>query len=314
MVYDIAIIGAGPAGLTAALYAGRSRFKTKVVERNAAGGQILLTEIIENFPGIHEMNSHAWVEVLKKQLGELGNVEIAEDTTVERIEKEKSHFKLYLVSAGTGHKDILESRSIIVAVGARPKRLGIPGEEALIGRGVSYCATCDAPFFKDKRVALVGGGDAALEEALYLAKFVKMLTVIHRRDALRASALLQERVRQEKKIALKFECVPVEVLGGSRVEGVRLKDVKTGKEEALACDGVFVFIGSVPDTGFLKGLVGLDLNGHIMADETMMTSCAGIFACGDCRLRPFYQVVTACGDGAVAAYSARKFLENLMAT
>jgi thioredoxin reductase (NADPH) len=243
-------------------------------------------------------------------LVQLKDVDLAEDTAVQRIEKDGDHFKISVVFGSTGEKDILKSKSVIVATGASPKRLGIKGEDALVGHGVSFCATCDAPFFKGKDCILVGGGDAALEEALYLTKFVKTLMIVHRRDALRGAALLQERIRAEKKIALKLETIPIEVLGLKRVEGLKVKNVKSGKEEALACDGIFVFIGSLPNTVFLKGVFAVDVSGYIKTDETMATTCDGIFACGDCRLRPFYQIVTACSDGAIAAYSARKFLES----
>jgi thioredoxin reductase (NADPH) len=307
---DVAIIGAGPAGLTAALYAGRARLKTKVLEKLVLGGQVLLTETIENYPGIYKMNSFDWVEALKKQLADLSDVLIAEEMRVERIEKCDGFFKVFAVSGASGARDVLEAKCVIVATGAQPRRLGIKGEEAFVGRGVSYCATCDGPLFKGKEVVLIGGGDTAIEEALFLRKFAARLTIVHRRDALRAAAILQERVKNDRNISIKWNAVPVEVLGKTRVEGLRIRDVKTDAQEVLPCDGIFVFIGFDPDTVFLKDFVKLNAAGYAATDENMMTSCAGIFATGDCRARPLNQVVTACSDGAIAACSVIKFLEN----
>jgi len=310
LVIDVVIIGAGPAGLTAALYLGRSKLKTLVVEKSSAGGQILLTELIENYPGIFEMKSREWVETTKKQITALSDVEIIEDTKVEKIENESGIFKTHVTSGVTGNTDIYRSKCVIVATGSRPRRLGIIGEEALTGRGVSYCATCDGPLFKNKDVVMVGGGDAALEEALYLRKIVKKLTICHRRDEFRAAAVLQDRIKADKDIFIKWDSIPIEILGKTRVEGIKINNIKSQKEEILPCDGIFVFIGSDPDTAFLKGVLDLNTAGYIVTDEGMMSSCSGIFASGDCRARPFHQVITACSDGAIAAFSVRKFLDN----
>lgn len=309
-MYDVIIVGAGPAGLTASLYSGRSKLKTRVLEKLSAGGQLLLTEGIENFPGVYQMNSLGWVETLKKQLADLKDVEITEDVKVEKVEGQNDFFKTHIAFHANGHREILESHSVIVATGAQPRRLGIPGEEKFIGRGVSYCATCDGPFFKDKVIVLVGGGDTAIEEALYLRRFVKKVTVVHRRDALRAAAILQERAKADEKLDFQWESIPVEILGKTQVEAIKIKNVRTGQEEVLPCDGVFVFIGFSPDTAFLKGFVDLNHEGYIITDEDLMSSYPGVFASGDCRERPLKQVVTACSDGAIAADSIRKFLEN----
>lgn len=309
-MYDVIIVGAGPAGLTAALYAGRSKLKTRVLEKLEPGGQLLLTEGIENFPGFYQMSSLGWVETLKKQLADLKDVEITEDVKVEKIEGQDVFFRIHVVFHANGHHEVLESHSVIVATGAQPRRLGILGEEKFIGRGVSYCATCDGPFFKDKAIILVGGGDTALEEALYLRRFVKKVTVVHRRDALRAVAILQERAKADEKLNFKWESTPLEIMGKTQVEAMKIKNVRTGQEEVLPCDGVFVFIGFSPDTAFLKGFVDLDHEGYIITDEDLMSSYPGVFASGDCRERPLKQVVTACSDGAIAADSVRKFLEN----
>jgi len=310
LAIDVVIIGAGPAGLTAALYAGRSKLKTRLVEKSFAGGQILLTELIENYPGVYEMKSSKWVEAAKKQISVLSDVELAEDTKVEKIENKDGIFQTHVVSNVTGSSDIYVSRCIIIAAGSQPRRLGVKGEEALIGHGVSYCATCDGPLFKNKDVVMIGGGDAALEEALYLRKFVKSLTICHRRGEFRAAALLQDRIKADKGIFIKWDSVPVEILGKTRVDGIKVKNIKSQREDILHCDGIFIFIGSDPDTGFLNGILDLNAAGYVVTDESMVSSLPGVFAAGDCRARPFNQVVTACSDGAIAAFSVRKFLDN----
>ncbi|QAT16611.1 thioredoxin-disulfide reductase [Candidatus Velamenicoccus archaeovorus] len=310
MVYDVVIVGAGPAGLTAALYAGRSKLKTKILEKEAVGGQILLTELIENFPGVYRMNSFDWVEVVKKQLADLDQVELQESAGVDKLEKNGKEFRLHVHSDAAGGPEVLEAKSIILATGARPRRLGVPGENKLTGRGVSYCATCDGPLFRDKNVVVVGGGETALEEALYLSRFVKTVTIVHRRQGLRATALIQERVAKDPKIRLKLEFVPLEVVGASRVEALKIRNVADKHEESLACDGVFVFIGFNPETAFLEGMLETTQEGYILTDERMMASVEGVFVCGDCRKRPLNQVVTACSEGAIAAYAAARFLEQ----
>ena len=310
MLYDVVVIGGGPAGLTAALYSGRSKLKTKVVEKLTCGGQLLLTELIENFPGVYQMNSFNWVEMLKKQIADLKSVEMQEDMVVKKVEDQDGIFKTTVVARIDGSEQVIESHSVIVATGAQPARLGIKGEDAFIGRGVSFCATCDGPLFKDREVVLVGGGDTAIEEALYLSKFAKSITIVHRRDSLRAAAVLQDKVKKNHKIAFRWNALPLEILGTTRVEGIRLKDVKTNEESVLFCEGVFVFIGFTPDTEPFKGFLDLNEGGFIVTDENLMSSCTGIFSCGDCRVRPFKQVVTACSEGAIAAHSAAKFLEN----
>lgn len=307
---DVVIIGAGPAGLTAALYAGRSKLKTKVFEKTSAGGQLLLTEKIENFPGVYGMKIGDWLNEYRKQLSDLQDVELIESIKVDEVKTEKDFFKVSAISEITEEKQIYDTRSVVVAVGAKPKRLGVEGENKLTGRGVSYCATCDGPLFKDKHVVVVGGGDTAIEEALYLRKIAKKVTIVHRRDALRATAVLRQRVLSDEKVEVKWDSVIQEIVGAMKVEAVRLKNVKTSKEELLPCEGVFIFVGFSPDTDFLKDLIDLDEEGRIITDENMMSSCIGIFACGDCRLRPLHQVVTACSDGAIASFSLNKFLDN----
>ncbi|MGB6607906.1 MAG: FAD-dependent oxidoreductase, partial [Atribacterota bacterium] len=201
--------------------------------------------------------------------------------------------------------------TIILASGAEASKLGVLGEEELRGRGVSYCATCDAPFFKDQKIVVVGGGDTAIEEALYLTKFVREVTIIHRRDRLRATKILQERVFSNKKINFAWDSVVIKILGKEKVEGILIQNKKTGEEKEVPCQGVFIFVGYVPNSKFLKELVKLDKRGYILTDNNMMTSQEGIYACGDVRKKILKQVVTACGEGATAAFAAQKYIEEL---
>jgi thioredoxin reductase (NADPH) len=205
---------------------------------------------------------------------------------------------------------VYSARAIIIATGACHKKLGVPGEDKLIGRGVSYCATCDGPLYRDKIVVVIGGGDTVAEEALYLARFAKVVNIIHRRDQLRASSILQERLRADKKINFILNSVVTEIVGSTKVEAVKVKNVNTAVEQNIACDGVFVYIGYQPDTEFVKNKLKLDEAGFITTEENLSASIEGIFACGDCRKKTLYQVITACGDGAVAADSANKYLEK----
>jgi thioredoxin reductase (NADPH) len=298
-MHDLIIIGAGPAGLTAALYAGRSRLKTLLLEKMAVGGRILMSEAIENFPGFPGgISTPDLIQRMKEQVDELGIEIIAEEVSdIDCVNK--------LVKAGGKE---YTAKAIIIATGAKPRRLNVPGEERLTGRGISYCATCDAPFFKDKNVVVVGGGDAVAEEALYLARFAREVIIVHRRDDLRASVILQERLQENKKINFILSSVIVEITGSARVEAVKVKDLKTGKEKKVDCDGVFIFIGYDPDTQVFKNKLQLDESGFIMTSDTLAASEEGVFACGDCRKKSLYQVITACADGAVAADSAYKYI------
>jgi len=300
-MYDLIIIGAGPAGLTAALYAGRSRLNTVIIEKMSAGGRILMSEAIENYPGfpggvptIELMNR------MEKQVKDLG-IKIESDEVLD-LDCEK---KTIVTSSGT-----YAAKAVIIASGAHPRKLNIPGEKEFTGRGVSYCATCDAPFYKDKKVVLVGGGNAVAEEAVYLSRFASSVSVVHRRQDLRASAILQEKMQQDKKISFILSSLVTEVKGGKKVEAVKIKDLLSGKESEFSCDGVFIYIGYEPETVFLKGKLQMDEVGFIIANDSMVTSVEGIFACGDCRKKSLYQVINACGDGAVAADSAYKFIAD----
>jgi len=299
--YDLVIIGGGPAGLTAALYAGRSRLNTLLIEKIAIGGRILMSETIENYPGFPGGISTAELMTrMESQVKELGVKIISEEVTgLDKVSR--------MVNTAGGD---YQTKAIILASGARPRKLNVPGEQQLIGRGVSYCATCDAPFFKDKRIVIVGGGNAVAEEAIYLSRFASTVSVIHRRGDLRASAILQERMQQNKKIEFILNSIVTQIKGKQRVESVIIKDLLGGKENDFACDGVFIYIGYDPETIFLKDSIRMDEGGFILTDENMLTNLPGVFACGDCRKKGLYQVINACGDGAVAADSAYKFIAS----
>lgn len=300
-MYDLVIIGAGPAGLTAALFAGRSRLNTLLIEKMAVGGRILMSESIENYPGFPGgVSSRELMGKMEEQVKELG-VKIINDEVLD-LDCSKKTIK----TSGATY----QAAAIIIASGARPRKLNVPGEEEYTGRGVSYCATCDAPFFKEKKLVIVGGGNAVAEEAIYLSRFASQVNVVHRRQDLRASAILQERMRQNKKINFILSSVLTRIKGTKKVESVTIKDLLSGKENDFNCDGVFIYIGYLPETIFLKGKLKMDEAGFITADENMAVSVEGIFACGDCRKKGLYQVINACGDGAVAADSAYKFIAN----
>lgn len=300
-MYDLIIIGAGPAGLTAALYAGRSRLNTLVLEKMNVGGRILMSEAIENFPGFAGSTStQDLIKGMEEQVRSL-DVKIESDEALDLDCKSKT------VKASSG---TYPAKAIIIATGARPKKLGVPGEDKLVGRGVSYCATCDGPLYKEKNVVVVGGGDAVAEEALYLTRFAKAVNIIHRRGQLRASLILQERLKANKKINFILNSVVTEVIGSNKVEAVKIKNVNTSSGESLACDGIFVYIGYEPETEFVRNKLKMDETGFIITEDNLSTSEEGIFACGDCRKKTLYQVITACGDGAVAADSACKYIER----
>ncbi len=310
-MYDVIIIGAGPAGLTAAIYCGRSKLRTKVIEKSQPGGQINLTETVENYPGAFKTSSKDLVLAMVRQVKELKDVELDEFKEVTSI----SYKDNQIAVAGNSSIVVEEAfnykcKALIIASGAEPKKLGLKGEDEFIGKGVSYCAVCDAPFFKDKEVVLVGGGDTALEEAFYLTKFAKKVKIIHRRDALRASGIVQERANNNPKIEFILNSVGVEVLGENTVQKLRVKNVKTNQEEDINCSGVFIFVGHSPNTQFIKDDLILDSDRYIATNEEMMTENKGVFACGDCRKRPFKQIVTACGEGAVAAHLAEQYLSE----
>lgn len=303
-MYDLIIIGAGPSGLAAALYAARFRLRVGILEKFTCGGQILLSPSIENYPGFPEgISTFTLIENFKKQVEGLG-LKI-ENMEVVGVEPEEGFFK---VKTETGS---LEAKTVILATGAVSKRLGVDGEDKLIGKGVSYCGTCDGPLFKNKDIAVIGGGDRALEDAIFLASYASRVYLIHRRNQFRASGILVEKAKDNPKVKFVLDSVIEKIEGDGKVEAVKVKNVKTGLQSNIACQGVFIFVGISPNTGFVRNILETDDSGFIIVNQEMHTTKEGVFACGDCVKKSLYQVISACGDGAVAADSVHKYLLNL---
>jgi len=301
--YDLVIVGGGPAGLTAGIYAGRSGLRTLILEKGIPGGMITFAERVENFPGFPEGISGIELgERLAEQARRFG-VEIE---AMEALEARLAGEEKAVVTA----KGEIRARAVIIATGSSHRHLGVPGEEDLVGRGVSYCATCDAPFFREREVAVVGGGDTAATEALYLSKFASKVFLVHRRNKLRAHTLLQARLRDHDNIEFLLERVPEEIKGEGRVEGMVLRLVKTGEKEFLPVAGVFVAVGMEPNSQLVKGQLKLIPPGYILTNELMETELPGVFAAGDVRHLSARQAVTSAADGAQAAISAYKYLER----
>lgn len=298
---DLVIVGAGPAGLTAALYAARAAIDTVLIEREMPGGQAATTEQIENYPGFPGGISGSELSIkMAEQVKEFGCEIVYSD--VENIEREENAFRIKHLNG-----EII-AKSVIVATGAKPIMLGIKGEQEFHGRGVSYCATCDGAFFRDKKVAVIGGGNAAVEEAIFLTKFASKVYLIHRRDKLRAAKIAQKKAFDNPKIEFVWNSVLEEIKGSQTVEKVIIKNVKTGESSELSVDGVFVFIGTQANSDLLKGLVDLDERGYVIAGEDTVTKVPGLYVAGDLRKKPMKQVVTAAADGAVAAMQAERYL------
>lgn len=303
-MYDLIIIGGGPAGLTAGLYTARARLDVLMLEKLAPGGQVMNTDWVENYPGFPDgISGFELVDRMKTQAEKFG-LKIQNDE-VAGLELSEDH-KIVIT-----HKERLETRALILCTGATWKKLGIEGEESLAGKGISYCATCDGPFYRDQEVAVIGGGDTAVEEALFLTRFVKKVHHIHRRDSLRAIKLLQERAFAEEKISFIWDTIPLRILGKDGVESIELKNVKTGAITGKPVQGVFIFVGNIPNTELLSDLIELNDNGYIVTDNNMETSIPGVFAAGDNRAKLFRQISTAVGEGAAASYSAERYLEGL---
>ena len=302
--YDIFIIGGGGAGLTAALYTSRANLKTILLEKLTPGGQIALTDVVENYPGFPEGVTGTDISMRMEEQAKKYGTEIQYDEVLS-IAKSGSEFQIK-----TG-KNSYQAKAIIIASGASFRTLGVPGEKELTGRGVSYCATCDGAFFKNKEIIVVGGGDSAMQEGIFLTRFVNQLSVVHRRDKLRASPILQDRAKENSKIKFVWDTAVTEVGGDKKVERVKFKNLKTGAEQDFKTDGVFIFIGHDPATKFLKNFVALDEKGYIKTDERLETSVPGVFAAGEVRAGAVKQLVSACGEGCEAALSAQAYLEEL---
>jgi thioredoxin reductase (NADPH) len=299
--YDVAIIGGGPAGLSAGIYTARARLSSLLIERGAVGGQIVNTEWVENYPGFAEsISGIALTEAMDKQAARFGLETLIADVTALKINGKR---KVVRTSGGD-----FAAGAVIIAGGSERQKLSVPGEAEFTGRGVSYCATCDGPFFRDKAVVVVGGGDAAITEAIELTRFASKITVIHRRDELRATKIVQEKAFAEKKITFLWDSVVEEIAGENFVTQIKVRNVKTGKTSVLKVDGVFVNVGSRPLTDYLKGVLELDAAGAVIVNNKMETSVPGVFAAGDIRSGSIRQVISAAGDGATAAFYAGKYL------
>lgn len=302
--YDLIIVGGGPAGLSAGLYASRARLKTLLLERLTLGGQVITTEKIENYPGFPKgILGPELINRMKEQVLEFG-LEIK----LEKVQK--------IEIGGRDKKVITEeniyiSSALIIASGAQWSNLNVPGEKEFRGRGVSYCATCDAPFFKNKEIVVVGGGDTAVGEAIFLSKFCKKISLVHRRQALRATQILQERIKMCSNVEFIWESLVVEILGEKKVEAVKIKNIKTEKEENIPAQGIFIFVGLKPNSEFLGNLLEKNEIGYIKTNENLETSISGIFAAGDVRQKDFRQVVSACSDGALSYFSAQHYLDKI---
>jgi thioredoxin reductase (NADPH) len=301
--YDIVIIGAGPAGLAAGLYASRARRKTLLIERKVTGGQIALTADVENYPGLDNINGFDLAERMHKQAEKYGMETAYGDVT----SVEQGADALHTVKASEAE---YRAKAVILTGGADYNKLGVPGEERLTGYGVSYCATCDAAFFKDQVVAVIGGGDAAMDEGMFVTRYASKAYVIHRRDTLRASAILQERAFANPKLEFVWDTVVEEIVGDDHVTGAKLRNVKTGETSQLEVGAVFVFIGLTPNTEYLRGKLKMDSGGHIFVNEWMETGVPGLYAAGDIRANSARQVVSAAGDGATAAIRADKYISE----
>ncbi|MDQ7779628.1 MAG: thioredoxin-disulfide reductase [Planctomycetota bacterium] len=304
MMHDVLIIGGGPGGLAAAIYSTRAGAKTLLIDRVGPGGQAAMTEKIENYPGFPQgIGGLELTDAMAEQAKKFGlKIESGDVASIAR--GPERGFTI------TTRGESFQGLAVVLACGSVHKHLGVPGEDKFFGRGVHYCATCDGPFYKNKHVAVVGGGDSAIEEALFLSKFASKITLVHRRDSLRATRILQDRIQSNPKAGFLWNSEVAEILGENSVNAVKIKNRASGETSVHAVDGVFVFAGLLPDTGFLRGFIELDKDGYIVTDDEMRASVPGIFACGDARKKPLRQVITACGDGAVAGVFAARFAEE----
>lgn len=308
MIYDLVIIGSGPAGLSAGLYAARARMSTLIIEKDAAGGQIATTDEVANYPGsIENATGPSLVQRMVDQAESFGAKIVAD--TIESVDFSGK------VKTLKGEKEEYQAKSVVIATGAVPRPIGCPGEKELVGRGVSYCATCDGAFFEDLEVYVMGGGDTAVEEAMYLTKFARKVTIIHRRDELRAAKSIQEKAFKNDKIDFIWDSAISELKGDGLLESIKITNLKTGEITEVFADeedgtfGVFPFIGYLPATKLFDGIINIE-NGYIKTDEDMKTNIEGVFAAGDVRVKSLRQVVTATADGAIAAIQAEKYIED----
>ncbi len=303
-MYDVIIAGGGPAGLNAALYAARYGLSCLLLEKKFAGGQMTTTTTLENYIGFPQGVDAITLSMQMEQQAKNAGAEIRYEEIV-ALDLAGSVKKI------TTTKETLEARTVILCMGAVPRSLGVFGEERLRGRGVSYCATCDGALYKNKTVAVVGGGDTALEDALVLAKYCEKVYLIHRRDAFRGVAKLVEQVKRVDNVELLMETVVTDIRGENKLQSLMIQNIHSNKEQALFCDGLFIAVGTKPSTELLHEQLSLDAQGYVLTDDAMQTELAGVFAAGDLRQKALRQVITAASDGAVAAYSALRYLETL---
>ena len=300
-IYDVIIIGAGPAGMTSSIYASRANLDVLMVEKKYPGGQMLSTAEIENYTGYENITGPDLSEKMFEHSKKFGTDFVFGEIKKVKIE---NNIKILEISGKT-----YKAKSIIIATGTQARLLGIEGEKEFTSKGVSYCAVCDGAFFKGKNVVVIGGGDSAIEESLYLANLVNKVTVVHRRDELRAQKILQDRAFKKKNIEFCWDSIPVKINGEKKVTGIEVKNVKTNEIKKIEAEGIFIYIGMIPQTEVFKDLNILDEKGYVIADENMLTSVEGVFVAGDVRQKEIRQVVTATSDGAIAAQSAYKYIE-----
>lgn len=300
----VVIIGSGPAGLTAALYTGRAQLEPMVISGSQLGGQISITNEVENYPGFPEgTTGPELVELMRTQAERFGAKLVIDEVT----EVDFSSGPPFSLKS---HSEQYQAESVIITVGASPKRLGVPGEEEFIGRGVSFCATCDGFFFREKDVVVVGGGDSAMEEGLFLTRFANQVQVIHRRDELRAGETLKRRAQSNDKINFVWDTVVEEIVGNGKVEAIHTRNLRTGDQDKLSTDGVFIFIGHYPNSKLFEGQLAMDKKKYLIVDNKMMTSVPGVFAAGEIMDPVFRQITTSVGQGAAAGMMAERWLEE----
>ena len=304
-IYDVIIIGGGPGGLTAGIYTSRERLKTLLLEKELCGGLLAITDLIENYPGFADgIKGMDLIAKFKKQAEKFGT-KINEFEEVKKIELSPNGISIET------NRGQYNTYTLILATGSVPKILNIPGESEFRGKGVSYCATCDGPLFKNKDVAVIGGGDAAVQDALFLTRFADKVTLIHRRYELRATKILQERLRENKKIKLLLNYVPVSIEGKKIVDSIIVKNKESNEEKIIEVSGIFISVGFLPNSKFLEDLIKLDSAGYIKTNEQMETSVPGIYAVGDVRAKKVRQIAVACGEGTIAAISVRDYLKEI---
>jgi len=305
--FDVLIVGGGPAGLTAGLYAARAGLRTAILEKLGAGGQAAITDFVENYPGFPDgVSGWELADRMKRQAEKFGAELItAEVTGIKKLDA------LVLVNTAEGD---FNATAVILAMGASPRKLGAPGEDDFRGKGVSYCATCDGPLFKGKDVVVVGGGNSAAQESLFLARYCKSVTIVHRRDRMRALPTMQKRLETTANVRFMWNSVVEEIVGADRLNGVKVAPSGGGETKDVSCDGVFIFVGYTPNTHFVRSTVDVDEHGYIVTDEHMRTSVPGIFACGDARRKTNMQLVIACGEAATASLTAQHYVDERAGT